>query len=335
VRHSTALLGLLCCASLAWGQEVAVSAPEVRGVTVSCQTWGWEWGSDDMVEALQELRGLGANWVVIHPYARIQHDGTVRAFRLEGGQAPAWLTRPITEAHRLGLKIAIKPHLAYWGTKWSWRGEIAFDQPAHWARFFRDYQAWIEQVVAACAGADAFIVGTELDKTLDHEAAWRRVIAAVRARTQAPLTYAANWTDYRRVPFWDALDVVGVQGYFPLVRHQKQPCRDELDLAWAELLGQLKTYGAEVGKKVVFTELGYDSAPTAARQPWESGRGRGGPEGEATQRLCLEAALDALRGEQDAVVGAFLWKWFPGDSRGEDFLMSTPAMREVIGARWR
>ena len=52
------------------------------------------------------------------------------------------------------------------------------------------------------------------------------------------------------------------------------------------------------------------------------------------QREARRVALDALEGEE-GVVGAFLWKWFPGESRGEDFLMSTPAMREVIGARWR
>ena len=51
---------------------------------------------------------------------------------------------------------------------------------------------------------------------LPFEAQWRALIADVREQTGAPLTYAANWTDYERVPFWDALDVIGIQAYFPL-----------------------------------------------------------------------------------------------------------------------
>jgi hypothetical protein len=34
--------------------------------------------------------------------------------------------------------------------------------------------------------AYAFVVGTELDRTIGHEAAWRSFIAAVRAETAAP-----------------------------------------------------------------------------------------------------------------------------------------------------
>lgn len=331
-----ALFTLVAAGPLA-AQPAAPAQPEVRGVTISCQTWGREWGSDDMVEALRELAALGVNWVAIHPYAGIRADGSVGSrhlSRADGG--PRWLTRPIAEAHRLGIKILIKPHLAYWGSPFSWRGEIGFgDDAGKWERFFQSYERWIVQVAEVCHDADGFVVGTELRKTVGHEQAWRDVIAAVRAKTQAPLTYAANWDDYHAVPFWDALDVIGVQGYFPLVTHQNEPCRDELALAWTELVTKLEAYGQRHGKKVVLTELGYDKTTQAARKPWESGGGRGGQAGEAVQQLCLEAALDALGGaEPHGLIGAFLWKWFPGRTRGEDFLMSTPAMRQVIRSRW-
>ena len=50
--------------------DVPESSP-VRGMTISCQTWGWEWGTDEMVESMRELKTLGVNWISIHPYARI------------------------------------------------------------------------------------------------------------------------------------------------------------------------------------------------------------------------------------------------------------------------
>ena len=44
--------------------------------------------------------------------------------------------------------------------------------------------------------------------------------------------------------------------------------------------------------------------------------------------------MQALR-RSEAVVGAFLWKWFPGETQRGNFLMSEPAMREVIARNWR
>ncbi len=78
---------------------------------VSCQTWGREWGSQEMVKAMVELKELGVNWLAIHPYAGIRADGTVVQWERAYSDT-TWLTRPIAEAHKLGLKIMIKPHLA-------------------------------------------------------------------------------------------------------------------------------------------------------------------------------------------------------------------------------
>ena len=90
----------------------------------------------------------------------------------------------------------------------------------------------------------------------------------MRAETEAPLTYAANWTDYRRVPFWDALDAIGIQAYFPLT-DADDPGLAELRAAWRTRMATLRRYSDEVGRHIVFTELGYNRAHDAARRPWE------------------------------------------------------------------
>ena len=79
----------------------------------------------------------------------------------------------------------------------------------------------------------------ELDKTLRHEHRWRRIIAAVRKVTKAPLTYAANWTDYQRVGFWDDLDIIGIQAYFP-VSDKKSASVAELHAGWARTMATLR-----------------------------------------------------------------------------------------------
>jgi hypothetical protein len=299
-------------------------------MVVSCQTWGWEWGSDDMLEALDELQALGVNWICIHPYAGIRADGTVR-IPDRWYQRADWLTRPIEEAHKRGMKVFIKPHLAYWGSPFSWRGDITFQTEAEWARFFDSYESWISKVAQVCKQADGFAVGTELGKTIQHEQRWRDIIASVRQATDAPLTYSANWNNYQAVPFWDDLDAIGVQAYFPLTEEPGLPEPALLQQAWRLIADRLEAFAQAQDRPVVLTELGYNRSSVAALRPWETGSG--GPDAEETQRRCLEAALQALA-NRERIVGAFLWKWFPGDTRGENFLKSTPAMRQVIGRHW-
>lgn len=314
---------------LACWWTIAVGA-DIRGMTVSTPTWGWEWGTDAMARTLDELRRDGVNWVAIHPYARIEGDGTVRFRPWSPEAAPDWLSRPIREAHARGMKVLVKPHLAYWGSPFGWRGDIHFDEPEARERFFRTYRDWMVSIAAAVGDADALCVGTELDRLVAHEAEWRGVIEEVRGRYPGPLTYAANWDKMDTVPFWDAVDVIGVQAYFPLLSEGAPVTEASLAHAWGRVMGELRALGARHGKHVVFTELGYDAATHAPVEPWRGSRDQ---QAVHVQQACLRAALRAIDGEP-TVIGAFLWKWFPGELQRGDFRMSSPPMRETIRALW-
>jgi len=310
------------------------AAEPIRGMTVSCHGAGLEWGSDDMARTLDVLADLGVNWVAIHPYGGIRDDGTVGHSRIDHlYDDPSWLTRAIREAHARGLRILIKPHLAYWGTRFAWRGEIRFDDEEAWGRFFEGYEEWITKVARLAKDCDAFAVGTELDQTTTHhEERWRRIIAAVRKETEAPLTYSAGWDTFRTVPFWDALDAIGIQSYFPLVGHEGCPSDSELALGWSAIVAELEAFGRERDRPVVLAELGYNRSLEAAVRPW-SYRTDADPAALDLQLRCLAAALDALE-RSEGIVGAFLWKWFPGDEPRGNFRKSDPAVREIIARRW-
>ncbi|HYJ05161.1 MAG TPA: hypothetical protein VEX43_08505, partial [Chthoniobacterales bacterium] len=119
--------------------------PFYKGMTVSCQTWGIEWQSPEMEKTLDELKSLGVNSIAIHPYARIQEDGGVVAGR-RSGSTTEHITTPLRWARERGMSAMLIPHIAYWGTKFSWRGEINFATPEEWDRFFADYETWIVQM---------------------------------------------------------------------------------------------------------------------------------------------------------------------------------------------
>ena len=321
--------GALFAAALAPAIARGDDRPAIRGVTISCPRSGEIWATQATAESMERLERLGANWVAIHPYARIEADGSVRGGHL--GPRRSWVRRPIEAAKSRGLRILIKPHLGYWGSPFSWRGAITFDEPAEWDRFFRTYRRWIVAMAELATDADGFVVGTELDRTVGREQRWRRIIRAVRETTEAPLTYAANWSEYQKVPFWDALDAIGIQAYFPLADSPGLPTREALDRAWAKRMARIEAYAREQDRPVVFTELGYNQSHRAAVRPWDDASG--GPRALAVKRRCLAAGLAAVA-RSDRVAGAFLWKWFPHSPDRETFRLNTPPMRAVLRAAW-
>jgi len=309
------------------------AAEPVRGVTISTHTDGTDWAFDGTATTMKSIRDLGADWVAIHPYAGIRTDGAVRAWSLDPENPPEWIRRPIREAHALGLKILIKPHLAYWGTRFTWRGAITFETEAEWDRFWSTYRRWIVDLARACRKADGFVVGTELDRTIDQEGEWRELIREVRAETGMPLTYAANWSDFEQVGFWDALDVIGIQAYFPIVDSLTVDTgTDALREGWNATMGRLRSYAEQHNRKIIFTELGYNRSYEAPVQPWAyrtDGRGA-----EKIQQACLRTALEAIEKEPD-VLGAFLWKWFPEPHPvGRNFQLATPELIRTIRSVW-
>jgi hypothetical protein len=314
------------------GPHASDSGQTIRGIIISTHVDGSDWGTPAMRSTMEDIRDLGANWVSTHPYAGIRGDGSVRFHRFDPETPPEYIARPIRDAHELGLKILIKPHLAYWGSPFSWRGAIEFETEEAWTRFFAGYTRWMVHLAESCREADAFVVGTELDRTLHREEDWRRVVRAIREVSDVPLTYAANWTHYREVGFWDALDVIGIQAYFPLADSAAYTPGD-IEAGWADRMQELREYSGQAGRHIVFTELGYNRSLEAPMRPWEYRTD--GAEAESVQAFCMRAALEAIEREP-VVIGSFLWKWFPNPHPvGHNFQLATPAMKAVILEAWQ
>ncbi len=110
------------------------------------------------------------------------------------------------------------------------------------------------------------------------ERRWRRVIAAVREVYSGRLTYAANFDQYEEVGFWDALDLIGVNAYFPLRRHYVPEIGDGelealLESRWAVVLRRLAAFRERIGlpdHEYLFTELGYVRRRHSTIEPWAS-----------------------------------------------------------------
>lgn len=307
--------------------------PFFKGVTVSCQTWGTEWQTPEMARTLDELQSLGANSFAIHPYARISNDGHIRFRTIDDNRH---ITVPLDWAQERGMSAMVIPHIAYWGSKFSWRGEINFTTAAEWDSFFADYESWIVEMakIAEAHHAAVFCVGLEFTHAQKFTDRWLRIIAAVRKVYYGKLTYGANWSEYDSVKFWDALDYLGVLAYFPL-NDSADPTVADISRGWAKRSAELERFSQRNGgKKFLFVEIGYNECARAAAEPWSFKAG--GEHAAEIQQRCIEAAL-ALSGKERFLAGMFFWKWFPElpMHEKEDFCLQTPEIKALLAKYWR
>jgi hypothetical protein len=311
----------------------AEELPFFKGVTVSAQTWGKEWATPEMAAALDELKSLGSNAIAIHPYARIQPDGSLT---FPEDDSPLHVTQPLDWAEERGMRVMLIPHIGYWGSPFLWRGEINFDTATEWNRFFADYERWIVQMarLAEAHHADLFCIGLEYSHAQKFEKRWRQIIAAVREVYRGKITYGANWNEFQNVPFWDAVDYIGVLAYFPL-SSSDNPDPEQLAKGWKKWMDQLGALSAQHGKPVVFTEIGYNENERCAAEPWDFHR-RGGPGAAEVQARCIEQAL-GLSKSYPFLAGMFFWKWFPDlpHPQTETFDLRNPALKQLLSRYWK
>src|SRR5262249_28853224 len=121
-----------------------------------------------------------------------------------------------------------------------------------------------------------FVVGTELAGTLGDRAQWIETVRQVRVAYSGQLVYAASWDEAQRVPFWEELDLVGVDAYFP-VAVRRNPSRLDILAGWQPWLVRLDQLHRQTGRRVLLTEIGYRSIDGAGRHPYDLGD-RGTPD---------------------------------------------------------
>src|SRR5262249_26855810 len=145
-----------------------------------------------------------------------------------------------------------------WVRHGDWPGKIRMKNEADWARWFSAYEAFIlhHARLAEANGFEALAIGTELGGTTGRAADWRRLIGRVRAVYHGRLTYCANWTEEpESIRFWDALDFIGIQAYYPLATTDR-PAQDEILAAWRPIRARLEALARLKGRPIVFTEAG-------------------------------------------------------------------------------
>ncbi len=292
-----------------------------RGISFSHEGWGGRSGGYTSPEAAQQLRVLhqmGANSISVVPYGFLRRGSETSISYAFTDETDEELTQAAYEAHQLGMRVMLKPQV--WGPAGMFTGQIRFDDPAKRALWMQSYREFLLHYarLAELEGFDLLCVGNELEGLTVHAEEWRKLIGEVRRVYHGPITYAANWgREFENLRFWDALDYMGLNNYYPLAKALAP--RDEEVLAGARALAaRLEDLSRKWQRPILLTEVGYPSVHGAAAEPWVEDPRRGlEPEEQAA---CYRAIFAAFAGQPATagkpwLGGMFWWKW-PSHGRG-------------------
>ncbi len=219
-----------------------------------------------------------------------------------------------------------------------WRGDFDVRSDEDWPRFAESYRSFILEYarLAEEHSVELFCIGTELKKiALQRPEYWRTLIRDVRRVYRGPLVYAANWDRYDDIEFWDRLDYIGIDAYFP-VSESKTPTTDEIENGWKEHVRRIEKLHARFGKPVILTEWGYEDEDFAGKEPWVMGRpaGAGSSPNQEGQANAYEGTLRSTWSEP-WMHGVFVWRWSPGTGPSGSLSYSPRGKRaEDVLERW-
>lgn len=264
-------------------------------------------GSD---ESLKALAATGTKWVAVIVTWYQESCSSTSIFPNKNSPTDESIVHAVNTIHSLGMKAMIKPHLEIMDTSGgSWRGEIACAKD-DWSAWFDSYGKFIAHYAAIAQEnkAEMFCIGTELTSVaIMKKNLWKeKVIDPVRGIYSGPLVYAANWDEeYLNVVFWDEMDYVGIDAYFPL-SDKDDPTYEEIKKGWDRWAANIEEFQARVNKPIVFTETGYCSAQGTAKTPWEEMA-----KGNVNMKLqadCYEALMDTFWHKR-WFYGIYWWRW--------------------------
>lgn len=231
------------------------------------------------------------------------------------------------------IKLMVKPQL--WVSRGQFTGDIAMQTEADWLLLEASYRHFILEYarVAETIEADLFCIGTELEHfVVERPEFWNRLIPEIRKAYSGKLTYAANWDEYKRTPFWGALDYIGIDAYFP-VSDLKTPTVEDCLQNWLPYKKEIQSLSNANNKPVLFTEFGYRSVGFSGKTPWVSDRSKSAINYEA--QIATTKALFETFWDEDWFAGGFIWKWFhnhkgAGGNGNTQFTPQNKPVEEVI-----
>lgn len=280
------------------------NAIEMKGMSYTA----WEPNAlftEDSNTSLANAEQIGCNWIGLCVWW-FQDD--VNSVLIEPDYSlfsatPESVIHAINKCHELGMKVMLKPMVDCRNE--IWRGHINPTQ--EWFATYQDFiNFWAD--IAQDNNVQLFCVGCEFVNTSGWSSSWRNVIQDIRNHYSGPLTYAANKDNEPDISWWDELDYIGIDAYYPLT-DKNDPTLAELETAWSSRADAIEVWRNNnwPDKQIIFTEVGYRSIDGTNQAP----AGKPPPPypiDVQEQADCYNALLNQCK-EREWWSGVFWWNW--------------------------
>ncbi len=261
-------------------------------------------------ELIGGVKRVNAEWVAIIPYGHtLRGKAEVIYTDNKGwwGESTKGVIECIKMAQEQGLKTMMKPHV--WVVGQGWPGDFDLSDEENWKIWETSYEKYILTFakLSDSMKVDLFCIGTEYRKAVvKRPNFWKNLIKKVRGVYKGKITYAANWDNYNKVDFWDEVDFIGIDAYFPLSMEAK-PKLEDLKAAWKIIEKKLKKLSDEHDAKILFTEYGYKSIEYSNSGFWKYDEDTV-LTNQNNQNVAYEALFESIW-QNEWMAGGFFWKW--------------------------
>ena len=323
----------------------------IRGITIgpieNARHPDRGYGSFASARAMDESARMGATWVSLTPFGRVMDlkpTGIDLTFESPFPDNRRDVLRAIEQAHARGLKVFLVPHL--WVESGEWRALIDPGSDEAWSRWTEAYRAflltWAE--VAREGGVELLSIGVELRSwvTTPRAGSMLGIIEDVRKIYPGLLTYSANWDDVGDTAILSALDLIGINAFYPLAEREGASI-EELREGGRKVAAGIESLSRAFQKPVLLTEIGYTTRADPAVKPWEWPDAMKGVKVDERAQAEAYAALIAPFLDARWCAGFFVWRVYadPDDVSQEAEWGFSPrgkkaelVMRDAFTARW-
>jgi hypothetical protein len=181
------------------------------------------------------IEKMNIGWIAVIPYGFTRNGKSKVEYNYNfqwWGESKEGVIETIKMAHKKDIKVMLKPHV--WVSGQGWAGEFSCETEQEWKIWENSYRDYILKFahIADSMNVDLFCIGTEYRiAATQRPKFWKALIDTVKTVYGNALTYAANWDNYKKISFWDQLDYIGIDAYFPVTSSRK-PTKEKIKIAY-------------------------------------------------------------------------------------------------------
>ena len=278
-------------------------------------TWGFFSRDQEILtpaaeESMKRLASNGLDWICIPVNGWQETFASTRVFSLYGmTQTDEEIAHAVNMAKSMGLKVCLKPMVNCLDRAWRARIDFPTEETGYWEKWFNSYNNFMLYYakMAQRLGCEMLCTGCEMAGMDKQSAYCRDMIAKVRKVYHGIIMHNINHGDEFRFDWLDAVDVIGISGYYP-VTDQENKGIETMHKKWAEVVARLEKCHEHYQRPIMFAEIGVRNETDCTMYPWDFHNRPDKATDEQEQSDFYESAM-AATWDLEWFCGYFWWDW--------------------------